>query len=130
MPPADPDPAAPASGEAVEGTIDVAPALKDQVKPGDVIFLVARAVDASGEVQRMPVAVDRLVAGAFPLAFKLSGANAMVAGAPFAGPIQVTARVDKDGEAMTRQPGVVEGLVKVTVPQREVQITLDTLVKP
>jgi cytochrome c-type biogenesis protein CcmH len=122
---------APASaGATIEGTIDVAPALKDQVKPGDTLFIVARAVDASGTVQRMPVAVDRLQVSSWPLAFKLSSANVMVAGTPFAGQMQLTARVDKDGEAMTRAAGDVEGTVKVTVPQKGITITLDTPVKP
>ena len=126
--PAAPAPAA--GGGTLEGTIVVAPALADQVKPGDTLFLVARAVDASGNVQRMPVAVDRAQVTSFPLAFKLSAGNVMVAGTPFAGPMQLTARIDKDGEAMTREPGDIEGTVKVTVPQKGITITLDTPVKP
>ncbi len=123
-------PPAASSGATLEGTIVVAPALKDQVKPGDTLFLVARAVDASGNVQRMPVAVDRAQVTSFPLAFKLSADNVMVAGTPFTGPMQLTARIDKDGEAMTREAGDVEGTVKVTVPQKGITITLDTPVKP
>lgn len=126
---ASPAPAA-SPGATLEGTIVVAPAFKDQVKPGDTLFLVARAVDASGNVQRMPVAVDRAQVTSFPLEFKLSAANVMVAGTPFAGPMQLTARIDKDGEAMTREAGDVEGSVKVTVPQKGITITLDTPVKP
>lgn len=129
-PPITAQPSAAGSGETLEGTIVVAPAFKDQVKPGDTLFIVARAVDASGNVQRMPVAVDRAQVTSFPLAFTLSADNVMVAGAPFAGPMQVTARVDKDGEAMTREAGDVEGTVKVTVPQKGITITLDTPVKP
>jgi cytochrome c-type biogenesis protein CcmH len=117
-------------GQVVSGTIDVAPAMKDLVKPGDTIFLVARSIDASGAVQRMPVAVDRAQVGSFPLAFELSAKQVMVAGTPFTGPMQITARVDKDGEAMTRQPGDVEGTARVTVPAKGVQIVLDTPVKP
>jgi cytochrome c-type biogenesis protein CcmH len=123
------EPAGP-SGDAVSGTIDVAPAMKDLVKPGDTIFLVARSIDAAGAVQRMPVAVDRAQVGSFPIAFELSAKQVMVAGTPFAGPMQITARVDKDGEAMTRKEGDVEGTARVTVPQKDVQIVLDTPVKP
>jgi cytochrome c-type biogenesis protein CcmH len=120
----------PTSSATLEGTIDIAPAFKDQVKPGDVLFLVARAVDASGNVQRMPVAVDRVQVAAFPLAFRLTSENVMVAGTPFAGAMQLTARIDKDGDAMTREAGDVEGSTKVTVPQKGITITLDTPVKP
>ena len=128
--PAAPSAPAASSGGTLEGTIVVAPALKDQVKPGDTLFLVARAVDANGNVQRMPVAVDRAQVTSFPLAFKLSADNVMVAGTPFAGSMQLTARIDKDGEAMTREAGDVEGTVKVAVPQKGITITLDTPVKP
>ena len=62
--------------------------------------------------------------------FELSSKQVMVAGTPFAGPMQITARVDKDGEAMTRKEGDVEGTARVTVPQKDVQIVLDTPVKP
>lgn len=121
-------PAAP--GATLEGTILVLPELIHLVNPGDTLFLVARAVDANGNVQRMPVAVDRARVGQWPLPFKLSADNVMVAGTPFAGPMQLTARIDKDGEAMTREAGDIEGTVMVTVPQKGITITLDTPVKP
>jgi cytochrome c-type biogenesis protein CcmH len=119
-----------ASGAALEGTIEVAPALAAQVKAGDIIFLSARAVDASGAVQRMPLAVDRLSVGALPMTFRLTAENAMVPGAVFAGSVQITARVDRDGEAMTRTAGDIEGVVKAEIPARGLKIVLDTPVSP
>jgi cytochrome c-type biogenesis protein CcmH len=119
-----------AAGGGIEGTIDVAPELKDQVKAGDIVFLTARSVDASGAVVRMPVAVDKVTIDKLPMAFRLTSANVMVAGTPFAGAMVVTARIDRDGEAMTRTAGDIEGTQKVQIPASGVKITLDTPVKP
>jgi hypothetical protein len=33
----------------------------------------------------------------------------MIQAVPFAGPLQVTARIDADGNAMTREPGDLQG---------------------
>lgn len=130
LPAGHPPVAADDGGPALEGTIDVAPALKDQVKTGDTIFLVARSIDASGAVTRMPLAVGRLSAGALPMPFKLTAADAMMQGTAFAGTVQITARVDRDGEAMSRQPGDIEGTTKAEIPARGLKIVLDTPVKP
>src|SRR5262249_19794119 len=82
--------------QVLEGTIDVAPAFKDQVKAGDVIFLAAKRVDASGQITRMPITVDRLEVGTLPMKFRLTGANVMTQGAEFTGDIALIARVDRD----------------------------------
>jgi cytochrome c-type biogenesis protein CcmH len=134
LPPGHPDigraaPAA-ADGASLEGTIDASPALKDQVKAGDTIFLVARSVDPSGAVTRMPLAVARLSVGPLPMPFKLTAADVMMQGSAFAGTVQITARVDRDGEAMSRNPGDIEGVLKAEIPARGLKIVLDTPVKP
>jgi cytochrome c-type biogenesis protein CcmH len=110
----------------VEGTIQVAPALAAEVKQGDVIFLVARRVDpGTGEVVRMPVAVDRVEVGALPVPFRLSNQNVMMAGTEFTGKVQITARVDRDGEAMSRKPGDLEGTLEATIPASGLELVLD-----
>jgi cytochrome c-type biogenesis protein CcmH len=117
-------------GASLEGTLEVAPALQGQVKPGDTLYLVARSVGADGTVTRMPLAVSRLTVGPMPMTFTLSAADVMMQGSPFAGAVQITARVDKDGDAMTRNPGDVEGVIKAEIPARGLKIVLDTPVKP
>ena len=107
------------------GTIDVSPELKDKIKPGDVIFLSAKRVEG-GQVQRMPLAVDRLEVKSFPLPFTLTGANVMMAGTEFKGDVQVTARLDRDQEATTRAAGDIEGSVRVAIPAKGLRIVLDT----
>jgi hypothetical protein len=108
----------------LEGTIDIAPALKDKVKPGDVIFLSAKRVEG-GQVQRMPLAVDRLEVTSFPLPFRLTGANVMMAGTEFKGDVALTARLDRDHEATTRSPGDIEGTLRAAIPAKGLKVVLD-----
>jgi hypothetical protein len=109
----------------LSGVIKLDPKLKDNVKAGDVIFLVARKFDPSG-VQGPPLAVRRLVAGTFPLNFSLDSRDAMMVGTQLTGKVVITARVDKDGDAMTKNPGDVIGQSKaVEAPNTKVVIDLD-----
>jgi len=65
-----------------------------------VLFLIARSPQAGP-----PLAVKRLPAGPFPLAFEIGPEDAMMAGRPFEGPILLSARLDTDGDPMTRGEG-------------------------
>ena len=56
--------------------------------------------------------------------------NVMMAGTTFAGAVQITARVDRDGEAMTRAAGDIEGVLRAEIPAGGLKIVLDTPVKP
>jgi hypothetical protein len=112
------------------GTIEVAPALAEKVKAGDTIFLSVRAIDEAGNVIRMPLAVDRVDFQKSGQAFLLSNQNQMVEGSnKLVGNLQITARLDRDQEAMTRAPGDIEGIVKTTPPKKDLKLVLDTEVK-
>jgi hypothetical protein len=122
----------PAPGEldpktVINGTIDVAPGLAGKVKPGDVIFLSLKSVDpTTGELKRPPLAVDRLDVQKLPVTFELSNQKLMIAGSKIEGQVAVTARIDRDGDAMTRTAGDLEGVVKTTAPQKDLKVVLDT----
>ena len=45
----------------------------------------------------------------FPLEFSLGPEDRMIQSLPFEGPLVVTARVDGDGDAMSRNPGDLQG---------------------
>lgn len=110
------------SGE-ITGNIQVAPPVADKVKIGEVIYLVARNA-ATGKA----VAVAKLAAPEkFPLPFTLTEANVMSHGAGLAGKLRLEARVDKDGDAMSKNPGDIIGEVAelVTVPSKNVVVTLN-----
>jgi hypothetical protein len=70
------------------------------IPAGSVLFVIARS-QAGGP----PLAVKRLPAGPFPLDFEIGPPDAMIAGRPFAGPILLSARIDADGDPLTRGAG-------------------------
>jgi cytochrome c-type biogenesis protein CcmH len=107
----------------IAGSLKLDDKVKAKVQSGDVIFLVARAA-AGGP----PLAVKRMVAGAWPLAFTLDSRDAMMAGTAMQGKVIVNARIDKDGDAMTKNPGDVTGVTKpVEPPAKDVVLMLDTV---
>ncbi len=97
---------------------------------GDIIFLSAKPVDpATGQALGAPIAVDRLIVSEFPMEFELTEEHMMVAGTSFEGDVVVEARVDSDGEAMTRIPGDVEGTVRAEIPADGLGLELDTIIE-
>ena len=118
---APPPGAAAADMGSVAGTIAVAPSLQSRAA-GGVLFVIAR----SGADRRI-VAVRREDNATFPFKFAISGRDAMIAGTTFAGPLEVTARLSKSGDAVAAK-GDLEGTVRgVAVGATNVKITLDTV---
>lgn len=120
--------AAPAGGGAegsIRGSLKVADALKAKVTPGATIFLIARsALDGGGTGP--VVAVQRYNVGAWPQPFELTQDNVMLAGMSLKGKVVLTARIDQDGDAMTKQPGDIEGATPpITVPAQSVELVFD-----
>ncbi len=90
------------SGSSIQGTLRLGSEVQ---APGDgVLFVIART-PAGGP----PLAVKRLPVGPFPLAFEIGPADLMVQGRRFEGPILLTARVDRDGNPLTRGPDDLAG---------------------
>jgi cytochrome c-type biogenesis protein CcmH len=90
----------------VSGTVTLAPALKDQARAQDTVFVVARAAEGP----RMPLAVVRAQVKDLPLSFTLDDRQAMAPGAGLSSAtrVVVTARVSRSGQAAP-QPGDLEG---------------------
>lgn len=134
LPPPAPAPAAekieemgsvPDAKQTIGGKIVLLATRKGDVKKGDTMFLIARK---AGGMPGPPLAVQRLQAGDFPMAFSLSGRDSMVPGVPFEGEVSLTIRVDKDGDAMTRRKGDVFGqIAKAKVGTQDLVLPLDTL---
>jgi hypothetical protein len=117
--------AAPVPGTAdtgsVAGIIAVAPSLEARTA-GGLLFVIARS-----SADRRIVAVRREDGVTFPFKFRISGADAMIAGTPFAGPLDITARLSKSGDAVAAK-GDVEGVTRgVAVGSGDVTVTLDTV---
>jgi cytochrome c-type biogenesis protein CcmH len=119
-------PAAP-SGDKISGRITLDPKLRAAIAPNAALFIIARqAGGASGP----PLAVKKVDKPTFPLSYSLGQENVMMQGAPFAGKIDVTARLDKDSNAMTREAGNLLGTYRknpVAVGSQNVDITLDQI---
>lgn len=111
----------------INGTIVLPATNRSKVARGDVIFLAARRAGGPPGPGAM-LAVQKLTAGDFPMPFTLSSRDAMIPGIPFEGQMSITARVDKDGDAMTRRKGDVFGLAPgVKVGAQKVVIHLDQI---
>ncbi|HET7909285.1 MAG TPA: hypothetical protein VFL19_01140 [Nitrospira sp.] len=117
----------PKSGDGViAGQVLIAPALADQVRPTDVLFVIVRR---PGGTPR-PVAAKRIDNPKFPVAFEITNADVMVQGAELRGMVDVVARLDRDGQAGPAQPGDIEGRYakNPTLPGgRDLEIILDTV---
>lgn len=99
---------APSAGEEIRGQV----ALADEVAlpSGGVLFVIARA-EGGGP----PVAVKRLAAASFPVAFSLGPGDVMMSSRPLEGRLRISARLDVDGNPLTREPSGLSGEVSGTV---------------
>lgn len=106
------------SAGSVQGTITLAP--RFAVGPSDVLYVIARKGSST-------LAVRRVDKPTFPFAFELSGADVMMGGVAFEGPLDIVARVSRTGDAIPAK-GDIEGTAKeVPVPSRGVQLTVDSV---
>jgi tetratricopeptide (TPR) repeat protein len=96
-PAAAPAAAAPASGPSVHLTLTLAGAAPS---PNAVLFVIARA---AGQTAGPPAAVKRIASPTFPLDIDLSAADSMM-GQPLPATVRIEARLDSDGDAMTKNP--------------------------
>jgi len=72
-----------------------------------------------------PIAAQRMFRPEFPYKFVLSAKDAMIAGTPFEGELEITARLDQDGDPITRQEGDFFGVQKAIVGASGVEIVMD-----
>ncbi len=98
-------PATDASPTLLTVTVDLAPALKDKLAPGDTLFVFARQTGGPP----MPVAAKRLPAAAFPMAVPLGDGDSPMPTLKLSQlpQVQLVARISKGGAA-TAQPGDLE----------------------
>jgi hypothetical protein len=78
--------------------IELPEALRSRVSPNALVFVTVRDEAADGGP---PVAVKRLPATSFPLRFTLDASDSMM-GQPLPARARVEARVDSDGNPLTR----------------------------
>lgn len=93
--------AAPSGGGPISGSIALDPAAGEA---GDgTIFIVLR--NAGMPNRGPPIAVKKIDDPSFPVEFQVSAADVMMKGMPFMGPFDIYVRLDRDGNAMTKDAG-------------------------
>ena len=91
-------------GEAIQGRVSVSAELASRVPRGAVLFIIARRGETGP-----PLAVKRVRDPRLPLEFRLGPEDRMIQTLPFQGPLKLSARLDADGNAMSREPGDLLG---------------------
>ncbi|MCZ6547444.1 MAG: hypothetical protein O6837_04900, partial [Deltaproteobacteria bacterium] len=109
----------------IEGTISVDPKLKAKLDSRDALYIIVRSAGSAGGP---PLAVKKVERPVFPLSYSLGPENMMMSGRPFSGKVDVSVRLDKDGNAMTRDPGSLKGDYEknpVEIGSQRVDIIID-----
>jgi cytochrome c-type biogenesis protein CcmH len=117
-----------AAAASIQGTVKLAPALKDKVSPEDTVFIFARAAEGPP----MPLAVLRKKVRELPAKFALDDSMAMTPALKLSSfpRVIVGARVAKSGTA-TPQPGDLQGhSAPMAAGARGVDVVIDEEVKP
>jgi cytochrome c-type biogenesis protein CcmH len=122
-------PATTASGESISGKITIDPKLKGKIDPQAALFIIARP---AGGAAGPPLAVKKIDKPTFPLNYSLGQENVMMQGMPFTGKINITVRLDKDGNPTTRGAGDMTGEYKknpAEVGAKNVDVVVDQLLQ-
>ncbi len=123
--PTQPAAAAISSGQSISGMITIAANLKDKMDPQFTLFIIARSANGVGGP---PLAVKKIERPTFPLNYTLGQENVMMQGMPFSGKVNITVRLDKDGNPTTRGAGDLTGEYKNNPTQtgaKNVDIAID-----
>jgi hypothetical protein len=106
----------------ISGTIELDPSAARSVALPTIVFVIAR-----GEGLRLhghPLLAKRLDVRSFPVDFTLGSEDSMMGQAPPAR-VSLEARVDRDGDATTREPGAPAALLEsVTLGTEDVKLVL------
>jgi cytochrome c-type biogenesis protein CcmH len=124
-----PKKAPPAASAQISGKISIDAKLKGSIDPNAALFIIARPATGAGGP---PLAVKKIDRPTFPLDYMLSQDNVMMQGMPFTGKINITARIDKDGNPVTRTPGDMTGEYKknpVEVGTKNVDVIIDQAIQ-
>ena len=110
---------------AVTGNVTLDPKLKAKIPAGAVLFIYARA---RGVDSGPPVAVKKMSFFQLPQEFSISPADAVMTQDGFDGPLTLTARLDRDGNARAGA-GDITGSLDVETGQKEVTLVLNQVLE-
>jgi cytochrome c-type biogenesis protein CcmH len=109
----------------IRGIVSIDPKLKTKVDAKAALFIIARPANSAGGP---PLAVKKVDRPVFPVSYTLGPENVMMPGASFSGKVIISARLDKDGNPMTREPGNLVGEYKknpAEVGSERVDVVID-----
>jgi len=112
--------------EGIQGRVEVSPALREQLREGDTLYITARAPQGP----RLPLAVLRLTASARPTDFTLTDQQAMSDEHKLSGQPQVVveARISRSGNALP-QGGDLSGRTQIVAHTAQgVRVVIDEVV--
>ena len=111
--------------KAVTGSVTLDPNIKAGIPQGAVLFVYARA---EGVTSGPPVAVKKMTFFQLPQEFSISPADSVMTQDGFDGPLTLSARLDRDGNARAGA-GDITGSVDVTTGQKDVTIVLSQVIE-
>jgi hypothetical protein len=115
----------------IKGRVEISEALRGKVKAGTTLFISVRRFEGEGKRGMIMAAKKLPVGGAslFPLDFTISQRDVMMGGTKLNGSVTLAARIDQDGDAISKQAGDIEGTHKgsIFVGKGTGSILLDTL---
>ncbi len=95
-----------------------------KVPPGALVFVSARPLSDGGP----PLAVARFPYTQTPFRFSLTSANKMLPDTKFEGMVELSIRIDQDGDPLSRTPGDIFGQTTVRVGGQNVRVRLEGLI--
>lgn len=95
-----------------------------KVPAGATVFVSARPLRDGGP----PLAVARFPYTQSPFRFSLTSANKMLADTKFEGMVELSIRIDQDGDPLSRTPGDLFGQATVRVGGQNVRVSLDGVI--
>lgn len=113
--------AASAAAAPISGEIRLAENLAMARPDNGILFVIARP---QGARRGPPLAVLRIPNPSFPLDFTIGPENVMIPSMTFAGAISLSARLDEDGNAMTRTAGDISSETKEPLSPGDTGVTL------
>jgi hypothetical protein len=116
-------PGVPGAGAPIRGTVRLAPGVAPP--DGGVLFVIARRASAGP-----PLAAKRFEAKRFPVEFEIGPADVMMPGTEFSGDILLSARIDADGDPMTRGVGEPAARSPAPVPAGSSGVELVLALEP
>ena len=117
------------SNQTISGTITIDGKLQAQRDANAALFIIARP---AGSPAGPPLAVKKIDKPSFPLRYSLGQENVMMQGTLFAGKINISVRLDKDGNPTTRGAGDLTGEYKknpVEVGAKSADVILDQVMQ-